>query len=643
MKNKKIFLSAFVLILFLLFTNLLFPKVYAEYTYTDLFSRPSGPEVVVYDDDFDVNHRYYQINLIDTPLLNNWVYYIDETFFVENSVITETNINHLFLTCVDVFGTKSVYGVAKGFYKPELNTTAFNLKLKKSLYTEANKELPTAYEVAKAIEYISFVDNDLAYLDEGSTYSVEAYFKPTIQPKYLVRDLEVFYTEVIECWESNMPSYNFLSSNVYGIEKNAYDELDTTEVFLEIDYDKTTYDPTNNVPGIYKVIYFYDLYGNILEFEQIIKVYEHIVHIEGPATISVDISETLSNQEIINKYIAYSSPGYTATIEIIENTYNQTQVTGVYHVMLKATDEKGYMTTKKIPIRVMDAIPPSILGPNYIVLPVGESLTDIEILSRYRVVDNYDSAVPLHIHTNEYNQNTEEGTYLITLKATDSSGNETRRDILIKVQDNTPPVITGINTFYIGKSQLIVVKDLVKMHFSATDNLDGIISNQIKVLSDNFTGNADKVGRYDVTLGVMDSAGNPANFSFKIYIVDDLRNYYIGDNTLFVSNAYVLADEDIIRAMRYIYGIRDPLSVSFVIEDYRVKYNELHFENEYQFRWRDTKGQEFSKRFSIRVVSSQLFYNRPQSTSSSSIIVPIIIVLGFIGIVIMIKRRKRRF
>ena len=352
----------------------------------------------------------------------------------------------------------------------------------------------------------------------------------------------------------------------------------------------------------------------------------------------------MSDEEIISNYIGHSTAGYSVDIKIDSNNYNQSQTPGVYTVNLKATDSVGKTATKLIQIRVIDAIAPVITGPSEILLAPGKSLTNLEILSRFKVTDNHDTAVVLKIKQDNYNQSLEIGNYLMILNATDVAGNSTDFYLTVKVKDMEPPVITGVSQFYIGKSQLITINDLLRLHFQAYDNVDGDITASIKILHDAFTGNADTTGNYQLRLGVTDSNGNPANFDFRITVVNNMENYYLADKSIYVGNSYILTDGDILNAMSYIYGVKNPDRPSFVVEDYRNRYDELYFSKQYQFRWIDTTGQSYAKDFNIVVINSNLF--NPGGSKTGSIVgitlMIIIIGLGVLVVVLAVKKRKRR-
>ncbi len=127
----------------------------------------------------------------------------------------------------------------------------------------------------------------------------------------------------------------------------------------------------------------------------------------------------------------------------------------------------------------------------------------------------------------EYDLNTT-GTYTITIKVMDTSGNIAEKVVTINVLDSTAPVITSQDKYGIALGDEF---DLFK-EISATDNVDG----DITLTDANILGEYDLTveGVYTITVSVSDKAGNKAEKQVEITVhpasgdellIDDFEGY----------------------------------------------------------------------------------------------------------------------
>lgn len=109
------------------------------------------------------------------------------------------------------------------------------------------------------------------------------------------------------------------------------------------------------------------------------------------------------------------------------------------------------------------------------------------------------------------------GTYKTEAKAIDSSGNETRKKIEVRVEDRTAPVIRNID----GEGTIISMEagsqDDVRNHLKAIDDADGDVTERITI-----EGSVDvsRPGSYSIKARAADSHGNESTEDFLVQVRD---------------------------------------------------------------------------------------------------------------------------
>lgn len=134
-------------------------------------------------------------------------------------------------------------------------------------------------------------------------------------------------------------------------------------------------------------------------------------------------------------------------------------------------------------------------------------------------IDGNVSASITHTGGNYTNSPTELGAYWLSFEATDSAGNVTECIVSVDVVDVLPPVFSEKTELTVVFPNVLTEADITSQ-FSASDNYDGDISDQIGITDDNYTANAGVVGDYDVKLCVSDSNNNLATKTITVHVVD---------------------------------------------------------------------------------------------------------------------------
>jgi hypothetical protein len=187
----------------------------------------------------------------------------------------------------------------------------------------------------------------------------------------------------------------------------------------------------------------------------------------------------------------------------------QPDVVGVYDVIFSVTDSEGNESTLEASVHVVDIVAPVITG---VTTPITISYHETFDVSAWveslTVTDNYYTGLTVSIQTNTYSSNkTNLGTYQITVRSFDPSGNVGTLTRTITVVDGVGPVFSGLSTLTVSISENITVEQ-IKAALVATDAKDGNVTSSIVVDSDELTGNNQIPGTYTVVFKATDSAGN---------------------------------------------------------------------------------------------------------------------------------------
>ncbi|NLD26240.1 MAG: hypothetical protein GX661_02645, partial [Acholeplasmataceae bacterium] len=144
-----------------------------------------------------------------------------------------------------------------------------------------------------------------------------------------------------------------------------------------------------------------------------------------------------------------------------------------------------------------------------------------EIKNALQAFDDVDGdlSAAIEVITDNYtSKRTCPGIYEIVFRATDQSQNSTDFIVYVKVQDLTPPVITGPN--YIKTSPLspLSISDLYnQLQYSDNSNKEVDIS----VESNNYTNNSGYIGLYSVIFSATDLSGNKSYLEMTIDVKDE--------------------------------------------------------------------------------------------------------------------------
>lgn len=272
-----------------------------------------------------------------------------------------------------------------------------------------------------------------------------------------------------------------------------------------------------SLPGTYTVTFTVtDAAGN--ETVQTLTI--HIVDTTAPTltlvgTTDVDVNfgDSLDLEDFITA-VADNSSTLTKSDVTIEGTVN-TNVVGTYVLTFTVVDSQNNKTEKSLTVHVKD-----IGGPT---ITLNEDVdTDIEVGNTaptlrdliLSVTDNVDVVSVDDVEIDGTIDTTKLGSYEITFKVKDQSGNESIKTLTFTVVDTTAPTLSGPSTYKYKINQTPVnLNSLV----TSSDNYD---EGEALTLTVNGTVDYTKAGTYTITYKLKDSSGNETTKVVDITISD---------------------------------------------------------------------------------------------------------------------------
>ncbi|NLN50087.1 MAG: DUF5011 domain-containing protein [Acholeplasmataceae bacterium] len=289
--------------------------------------------------------------------------------------------------------------------------------------------------------------------------------------------------------------------------------------------------------------------GTIADFEQYVNYNSPKNSSKGVFLVDYDNKKTVA--EIMN-YISAEDDidgDITNKIVLVEDNYTpQMHVLGNHLVTFAISDEGNNRVYYDLTVKLVDITPPVIVGPNSYNLELNvETITLNEIKRSLQISDNYDllDEKDLIVLYDTYSANKYlAGEYTIRFLLKDSSENQTTFNVAIKVEDTTPPEITGPAEIYRYTSDPhLMMADIISF-YEALDLVDGDITDQLE-LSGTYENTVP--GTYEILIKSTDSSGNIATKALQIHVVDGIPPVFITDEFIISFSALEsMTTEDII-------------------------------------------------------------------------------------------------
>lgn len=351
----------------------------------------------------------------------------------------------------------------------------------------------------------------------------------------------------------------------------------------------------------------------------------------------VNVDYPVSAQVIQSSLMAYDNVDgdLTNQIVILEDNYTAYKhIIGDHTLVFSVTDSSNNQTTFTLLVRVVDITPPIIDGVAHIVSKLSEpELTAESIKTQLTAQDNVDGDISSQIDIlhNPFDGNGRiPGTYAIVYHVMDAYGNSSQKTVTVEVKDDIAPIFTGPTRIDVFLSEEKVTSEAIKEMMAAHDNIDGVITERIHVISNPFLSHERVPGEYDIVFGVSDLSGNHATRVVKVVVKDDVAPIIWVDHLVIpktMADALTLEDIKLIflRALEG-QGIL-AYDVSVISDEYTGNESDLGF-HYIHLSYKTLSGEVHHERVKVAVVESFPTQNQTDYTKAIYAGSVILLVLG---------------
>jgi len=232
------------------------------------------------------------------------------------------------------------------------------------------------------------------------------------------------------------------------------------------------YTGNENVLGDHIIVFqVSDAAGNDTQFNvtvQVVDITPAVITLNGDAVITKGIGDAPCSYP--GAYATDNVDGADIQLDAVCNV--DTSVVGTYTITYDYTDTSGNVSeTAVVTVNVVDTESPYVQSNvQNITTYNSQNLTINQVLSGITVVDDHDVAFDgtYTVTVDNYTGNESiEGSYTVTLSATDAAGNIMTHVITIIVIDDLPPVITGSSYLLTSAEVAAMTQAEIKAHIES--------------------------------------------------------------------------------------------------------------------------------------------------------------------------------
>lgn len=194
------------------------------------------------------------------------------------------------------------------------------------------------------------------------------------------------------------------------------------------------------------------------------------------------------------------------------------------------------------------------------------------------------------------------GTYTVVFEVSDSSSNTSQIEVIVELVDVLKPVFSDIGVVQAVYPNIYSVQDILSM-LSASDNYDGDISNQIILVDDGYSLNANQTGIYQMTFEVEDTSSNVETYVLDIQVVDNEGPIITGLSNITVGYDNFISEADVKSNLSFTDNYDNQIDLELILE------NDTYSDNRYslgtyemEFSVTDSSGNKTFKTVTIQVV-----------------------------------------
>lgn len=233
--------------------------------------------------------------------------------------------------------------------------------------------------------------------------------------------------------------------------------------------------------------------------------------LNGPGELTLEYGEPYEEQSAYAVYYGTIFQQEPVPVDVAIHGQVDTQKTGTYEVTYRAEYE-GLTAEAVRRVQVVDTVPPELIlnGETEITLEIGADFEE----PGYGASDNYNGDLTAQVEILGDLDAAVPGTYVLTYKVSDESGNVTQATRSITYIDVTAPVLT-----LAGENRIVLEPGTAyeEPGYSAMDDCDGDLTASVRVDGEV---DASTPGTYTLTYVVTDAAGNSSQAVREIVYKD---------------------------------------------------------------------------------------------------------------------------
>ncbi|MBE6123948.1 MAG: hypothetical protein E7184_00190 [Erysipelotrichaceae bacterium] len=256
--------------------------------------------------------------------------------------------------------------------------------------------------------------------------------------------------------------------------------------------------------------------------------------IDGQLSYTINYDEELDIDELKSNLTAIDEVDGEVEKELVENNCTEKKL-GTCTIVFSATDRSGNSSQVTINVIRVDTTDPIINGPATVSRYLSSDLNIEELLLLFTVTDNADVGLTAVLVTDNYTSNKGvPGQYEVVVKATDSSGNETTKTTVVSVIDDIKPTISGINEWTKAYNVTLTI-DSILSELTYSDNYYTVTTDDVYIVSDELTGNANKPGSYKIVVNVTDGSNNVSDdYTITVTVSDEIPPVFWANGEFYV-------------------------------------------------------------------------------------------------------------
>jgi len=245
---------------------------------------------------------------------------------------------------------------------------------------------------------------------------------------------------------------------------------------------------------------------------------------------------------------------------------------GTYNLVTSVTDPSGNTMTYTLNVVISDNQAPVILGEDILEIEVTEFNVN-DIVAQYSASDAEDGVISVELdssHDYTWMNNPELGSYFLYLKATDSYGVTTIKQVEIILEDTTSPIFKIDNITTTDYAHTVYMSDTTSLQtlingIVAIDAYDGELTLEMVVPAfPSFT----VPGTHNLPITVTDSSGNVGTLNITVTVADDVLPVINGAVKIVKGKTEILTLSDILATLTATDNVDGSLALELVQDGY---------------------------------------------------------------------------